>query len=173
MSGGIEATALLTALALVVAGSVAIVAVLLNRLREAREGRRTAEAKLEIVECVAEVGTWDFAADTRIIDLSPQAFAIFNRPPAKGMMSVEEAVAYYHPEDRELVRAAFNRSLIEGEDFEYHARIVDETGRLRYVLARGAARFADGRISGVFGSVIEMRGPWRRVPDGSALADQG
>jgi hypothetical protein len=89
------------------------------------------------------------------------------------MMSVEEAVAYYHPEDRELVRAAFNRSLIEGEDFEYHARIVDETGRLRYVLARGAARFADGRISGVFGSVIEMRGPWRRVPDGSALADQG
>jgi len=168
MSGGIMSGVPVAALALLLAISAGLVAVLYRALRRARDAQRVAEAKLEIVEFVAEVGTWDFAADTRRIDLSPQAFSIFGRPPAKGAMDVEEAVAYYHADDHDMVRAAFNRSLTEGDDFEYHARIVDESGRLRYVLARGAARFRGGEISGVFGSIIEM--PRAMPPDASVSA---
>ena len=171
MPGVIAGAVPTMALALFVVGSVVVIIMLYRALGRAREARRVAEVKLEIVEFIAEVGTWDFAADRRSIDLSPQAFAIFARPPAKGAMEVEEAIAYYHAEDRDMVRAAFDRALSEGDDFEYHARVVDESGRLRYVLARGAARFRDGAISGVFGSIIEMRGPWQRVPD-RAFADQ-
>lgn len=159
MGGETAFAALAAAFALFGVGSLIVIARLRRALRRARDGQRIAEAKLEIVEYVAEVGTWDFAADRRVIDLSPQAYSIFSRPPAKGAMNVEEAVRYYHADDREMVRSAFNRSLTEGDDFEYHARVVDESGRLRYVLARGAARFRGGEISGVFGSIIEMPGP--------------
>ncbi len=148
------------------------IAALVRRLRAAREAQRTAEAKLEIVECIAEVGTWQTDDASQFVDWSPHVFAIHCRNPARGRPTLDEAIAYYHPDDRDMVSATVARARSEGEDFEYHARIVDETGRLRHVLARGAARFADGKVAGIFGSVIEMRGGWERVAEPRALAEQ-
>lgn len=162
----------LAALGLALVAALLVIASLQRRIGAAREAQRIAEAKLEIVECIAEVGTWEIDAAARFVDMSPHVFAIHCRNPARGMPTLDEAVAYYHPDDRAMVSAAFARARSEGEDFEYHARIIDETGRLRHVLARGAARFSGEQVAGIFGSVIEMRGGWERVAEPRELAEQ-
>lgn len=147
-----------------------VIEMLRRKLRDAIELQRIAEVKLEIVEHIAEVGTWEVDACTHRVDWSEQVFAIHNRNPAKGPPPFQDAIAYYHPDDRSMVAQAVEQTLSEGEDFEFHARIIDDSGRVRHVLSRGAARFRHGEIAGAVGSFIEMRGAWQPVREDPAMA---
>ena len=156
MLEGTIGSALLAALAAAVLFALFWIVRLNAQLSAARDGQRLAEGKLEIVECIAEVGTWEIHPDTGIVDWSPHVFAIHSRDPGRGLPMLHEAIGYYHPDDRAMVVEAVRRALDEGEDFEFHARIIDESGRLRHVLSRGAARFRADKVTGVFGSFVEM-----------------
>lgn len=162
-------TELLVALLIVFVVALISFEVMRRKLRKVIELQRLAEEKLEIVEHIAEVGTWEIDANTRHVDWSEQVFAIHHRNPVKGPPPIAEALAYYHPDDRSMVAAAVDRTLNEGEDFEFHARIIDDSGRLRHVLSRGAARFRGGKIAGAFGTFIEMRGAWQPVLEDRVL----
>lgn len=151
-----------TGAVLAAAGLIALFWILRLRaqLRAAITARRLAEDKLEIVECIAEVGTWEVDSRDRRIDWSQHLFAIHGRDPKRGTPSMSDAIDYFHPDDREMLTKAVTAALEDGDDFEFHGRVIDEAGQMRHILVRGAARFRDGKVAGIFGSAIEMRGAW-------------
>jgi len=90
----------------------------------------------EQAERLANIGAWeaDLVADegwwssevSRIYGLAP------DYEPAVG-----EGIEYFHPEDRETIREAFENLVERGESYELELRIVDTTGEQKWVHLRG------------------------------------
>jgi hypothetical protein len=81
----------------------------------------------------------------------------FGHPP------LENAIHYYHPDDRRMVQTAVERALEEGADFEFRARILTESANEIPVLARGTCQIAgDGEVLGVFGCIVDLSTPEER-----------
>jgi PAS domain S-box-containing protein len=73
--------------------------------------------------------------------------------------TIEEALSFYHPEDEELVRRAFEECRERGVAFELDVRIETAVGRTRYVRTTGERVERDGRtvIRGTIADVTEQR----------------
>lgn len=151
---------------IIVAGAVGLIAliVLVLRLRRIQAAllksrRELARLKLtlELSEGVGRFGSWhvDTAAET--VKWSDYIFDMHARPHSKGEPTLDEAIAYYHPDDIAIVQNAVARALSEGEDFEYRARIITERGNELPVMARGTCQFdQNGNIVGVFGCFVDL-----------------
>lgn len=106
---------------------------------------------------VGRIGNWHYEwAETSLV-WSDEVFAIYQRDPALGEPSMSEAILAYHPDDREKVRVAVQRALAHGEDIDFHARLFNASGEMRYILVRGSCRHgSDGTTTGVLGFMIDL-----------------
>lgn len=137
---------------------------LLRRLRVAqrammalqRDNNRVA-LSLDLAHGVGRMGNWQFErAETSLI-WSDEVFAIHQRDRQRGQPGLQEAISYYHSDDRVKVADAVQRSLDHGEDFDFRARIITDNGEVREVMSRGTCRYGrDGTTIGVLGYIIDL-----------------
>lgn len=121
------------------------------------------KAVVELSQDVGRFGIWHLDTKTGNVDWSGYVFDMHHRPRTKGNPTLEEAIAYYAPEDQKMVRDAVTHAMIEGEDFEFRSCIVTETGEILLVLARGTCQFnQNGKVIGVFGCFVELGGQTTR-----------
>lgn len=66
---------------------------------------------------------------------------------------------FYHPDDRETVREAIRRAIVDGEPFELEVRILPESGTERWVQLYGTPREDDD------GYVTHVRGALHDITD--------
>lgn len=105
---------------------------------------------VELSEDVGRFGTWHLNVKTREVEWSDYVFDMHRRPKLMGAPTLEQAIGYYHDDDRGAVDQAVRRAMEQGEDFEFRARIVTESGQELAVLARGTCQFdRDGTVIGV------------------------
>lgn len=138
--------------------------VLLRRLRLAERERHALSLdnnrialSLDLALSVGRIGNWQFERSETSLIWSDEVFAIHHRDRRRGQPALHEAICYYHPDDRLKVRDAVQRSLDQGEDFDFHARIVTDLGEMRDVLVRGTCRYGrDGTTIGVLGFIIDL-----------------
>ena len=75
------------------------------------------------------------------------------------MPAYREALDFYHPDDRDKVRAAVERVLKTGGEFHFKHRIINDRGETvpveSFGLARQDAHGKVGRIIGVFRALDE------------------
>ncbi len=115
---------------------------------------------LEVSEDVGRFGSWHLDARTNIVKWSDYVFDMHERRHSLGHPPIENAVDYYHPDDRSMVRAAVMGALEEGEDFEFRARILTENNNEVPVLARGTCQIGgDGAVLGIFGCLVDLSKP--------------
>lgn len=116
-----------------------------------------AELSLDLALGVGRMGTWQYErADTSLI-WSDEVFAIHQRDQRRGQPGLQEAICYYHPDDRLKVADAVQRSIDHCEDFDFRARIVTDSGEQRDVMVRGTCRYGrDGTAIGVLGFIIDL-----------------
>jgi len=118
---------------------------------------------LEISEDVGRFGSWHLDARTNGVKWSNYVFDMHERRHSLGHPPLENAIHYYHPDDRPMVQAAVARALEEGVDFEFRARILTENGNELPVLARGTCQFGgDGEVLGIFGCFVDLSKPEER-----------
>ena len=137
---------------------------LLRRLRRAHnvnlvllQERDRITLSLDLAQAVGQMGSWQYGRSEKWVFWSEEVFAIHARDPLRGQPLIDEAICYYHPDDRVRVADAVQRSLDHGEDFDFRARIITDAGHLKEVLVRSTCRYdRDGATLGVFGFVIEM-----------------
>ena len=119
--------------------------------------RRLAESNrlLHLAERSAGVGHWWIAASGKGNHCSPEVLRIHGvdgLPPPHPVFA-----ASYHAEDRDRVAAIVAGAMIDGEPFEYEARLLTPAGFERRVYSRGQAeRAADGRVLGLFGTLQDV-----------------
>jgi len=111
-------------------------AALLARRDELRTELAERIRLLSLAERAAHIGHWRVDATRQAVYWSPEVFHIHGRAigPAP---SVEEAIACYHPDDRERVSAIVTQGLTDGVAFAFAARIVRSDGTTRHVVSRG------------------------------------
>ncbi len=137
---------------------------LLRRLRMAqrdtltlRQDRNRVTLSLDLALGVGRMGNWQFERSETSLIWSDEVFAIHHRDRRRGQPGLQEAISYYHPDDRLKVADAVQRSLDHGEDFDFRARIITDNGQIREVMSRGTCRYGrDGTTIGVIGFIIDL-----------------
>ncbi len=75
-------------------------------------------------------------------------------------LTTEDAINFYHPDDRAMVTQYVNDAVENGRPFNFEARLITAKGNLKWVLAVGEPEMANGqcvRLSGVFKDITESR----------------
>jgi len=103
-------------------------------------------------ETAAQIGSWRVDLATNELHWSDQVFAIHGVPIGTPL-SVESAINYYAPEDRELVTTTLERVENSGDSFSFEATILREDGERRRIRTMGERFDIDGEpdsLAGVF-----------------------
>jgi hypothetical protein len=122
-----------------------------------RQDRNRVSLSLDLAHSVGRMGIWQFERSDTSLLWSDEVFVIHHRDRRRGQPGLDEAISYYHPDDRLKVADAVQRSLVHGEDYDLRARIITDLGETREVMSRGTCRFGrDGTTIGLLGFVIDL-----------------
>ncbi|GAA0672884.1 PAS domain-containing protein [Natronoarchaeum mannanilyticum] len=70
--------------------------------------------------------------------------------------TVEDAIGFYHPEDRPEIRSAVERAIEDGEPFDRTLRIQTDDGEQRWVRVRGSPTAIGGRVVRLSGAIQDV-----------------
>ncbi|ELZ37724.1 multi-sensor signal transduction histidine kinase [Halorubrum saccharovorum DSM 1137] len=121
-----------------------------DRKRREEELERTREL-IERTQESASIGWWEVDLIDESLTWSDEVYRIHGVPVDESV-DLEEAVDFYHPDDREAIQTAFDRLTEEGEPYDLELRIVTASGQTRWVRAIGDPQFDDaGDVVGALG----------------------
>ena len=145
-----------------------------ERSRDAR-ALRLAHDELELAQQIAELGSFSTGPGLGEMVWSTELFRIFGRDPAAGPPRATELLAYIHPDDVELVRAAYEDVLADKTDktrsaLDFRLRAGDGRERVAHLIIR---RDADrhGFCWGTVQDVTRLRAVERELRDQSERAE--
>jgi PAS domain S-box-containing protein len=124
-------------------------------------GLRQTEARLAEAQSIARTGSYELNLRTGVWFWSAEIYRLRQRDPRQGPPSLEETYASIHPEDRARTRAALERTLAEGVDYQQEYRGLLPDGSVRYFLSIGkVTRDEQGRrerFSGTLQDITERK----------------
>ncbi|MEO1480567.1 MAG: PAS domain-containing protein [Myxococcota bacterium] len=119
--------------------------------KQADELSRIRRRYLEMAEQMADVGHWHLDVQSSRANWSDQVWRIHGLEPGD-RPALEDAINYYHPEDRPIVQEHVRRAIEEKRAFEFELRLQGADGVTRIVDTLGRPEFNDrGEVTGVFG----------------------
>ena len=125
-------------------------------LTDAARSRREAEARmavLNLTESVAGVGSWrlDLEGGPRV-SWSPQVYRIHGVDPTTFDPGFDDAIDFYHPDDRPLIRDWVARAIETGDVEPVTLRLIRSDGEERRVRTQGRVqRGAQNQVTTLFG----------------------
>ena len=126
-------------------------------LLDAQRRVDASEMSLDLAETVGKVGSWSLDLATDDLQWADEVFRMHERPVHLGPPTVEEAIEYYHPDDRDTVQRYIDKAISDGEDYEFEMRLAMLDKSFRKVISRGTCRFGgDGKVNGLYGAIIEL-----------------
>ncbi|MDI1325814.1 MAG: ATP-binding protein [Brevundimonas sp.] len=124
---------------------------ILDRAEAARQLEEQLQL-LRLTEEMAGVGHWRMDAETFRSTWSDRVYAIYGVTRETFDPGLDDAVAFFHPEDRAGVQEAVMHGLTTGEGFRIRARLIRADGEERLVETRAQTeRNDDGRVTAMFG----------------------
>ncbi len=139
----------------------------LSRRRDRAELKRQ-EFLFERIQEVAEIGVWEYDPSTGELDWSDGVRRIHDVED-EYVPSVDEALEFYHPADRETITTAFERAIEDGEPYDLDLRIVRRDGVVRDVRAWGervdSSTQEDPVIRGVFQDITDRKSQRREYQE--------
>jgi len=134
-----------------------------SRREKAELARLTATNQLSeanrlllMAEEMSRVGHWRVDIASGAVFWSDVVCAIHGRASGQAP-KLDEAIAFYHPDDRTMVQAAVDDAVAFGRHFGFSARIVREDGVVRHIVSSGRAETGpDGSVVGLFGVIQDI-----------------
>lgn len=107
---------------------------------------------LTMTEAMAHIGHWRFDTATREVFLSEEMRRIHGLP-MEGVVTLEQALATIHPDDRAKVTAALDG----GRPYEHATRVIWPNGEIRHTAAQARPEYApDGTVLAMSGFVQDI-----------------
>ncbi|OYU18879.1 MAG: hypothetical protein CFE34_08175 [Rhodobacteraceae bacterium PARR1] len=131
----------------VIGGSVAIGRIL-------APGHNAIE-RLEELESVSGVGSWEASIDAGWIYWSPLTFRIHDVSPDT-QPDLSTALSYFDPQGRAVIEAAFSQLRLHGTAYDLELPFTTAKGRSIWVRATGAAKFRGGRLVRAYGTFQDI-----------------
>ncbi|MFC3228108.1 PAS domain-containing protein [Marinibaculum pumilum] len=122
-----------------------------------RERLSQAEKLLRLAGEKVRLGGWHVDLDTETITWTPETANIHGLPGDYSPPDVSEAIGFYSPEYREVIRSAFERCARDGEEFDVVCRLMAADGRQPWVRSIGVPVLdRDGKITAVQGAFQDI-----------------
>jgi PAS domain S-box-containing protein len=127
----------------------------------AQEELRQSQKRLQLALDAAQMGTWEWQITTDRSLLSDKAREIFGIDWVPPDFPLDRFLQLLHPDDRDQVAAAVQRTVREGAPYESEFRITLPDGNIRWVHAKGVALFDQtgrpARLVGVNADVTDRK----------------
>ena len=120
-------------------------------------------SQLELASQLSGMGYWRVDLVDGSLFWSDQIYVIHGVTPDQYVPELESALSFYHPDDRERVRAFVADAIEQGKSYTFEARIVRPDGAIRSV--RAIAQTDEGvsnNVRSVFGVFIDVTEDRRR-----------
>lgn len=114
---------------------------------------------LEATARMAQVGGWELDRDSGRVRWTAQTFHIHELEPGDSLR-LEEALSFYVPEDRDILKAAIKCAVDHGRPFDLELRLVTAKGNIRYTKSLCRPVVTDGRtvkLQGTFQDITEQK----------------
>lgn len=132
--------------------------------RQLREREREIERQNDLFrksQDVANVGAWEYDTTAGTLRWSDQTYRIHDLPREREV-TIEDALEFYHPDDRSAVREALTEAIEAGESYDVEARLVTATDDQRWVRIRGDPQAENGSVVRIRGTIQDITGRKRR-----------
>ena len=116
------------------------------------EELRKQEALLNQAEQLACLGSWEYSVAGRSFVWSDQMYRMLEREPSDKPVSLEEACAIFHPDDRARVRDDVRAIILEARPLENELRFLLPDGRIRVFHSRAVP------VADEHGTIFQIRG---------------
>lgn len=118
---------------------------------------RDANRLLGMAARIAGVGHWRYSLETGAMTWSAEVFRLHGLSATDPQPTLEQALAFYHPDDMARVRAVVRAAMTAGGEFECAARIRRGDGGIRHVVIRGGGETrGDGASAALFGIIRDV-----------------
>ena len=113
------------------------------------------EDLLASTERLANTGGWELDIETGDTRWTDGTYDIYGLAP-DAELTKQEAIEFYHPEDRGEIKRLIERCLDTGESYEATLRLIDADDQLRWVLTNGEAIRKNGEIVAIRGAIRDI-----------------
>ena len=109
------------------------------------------------IDLLEGVGMWRLDIDTGDVEWTAQIFETYGLQKETFDLNLENALRGFHDDDRDRVTQCINSAIIDGNEFEFRARIVRPDQSVRYVKSAGRAVVDEmDKPFCVFGTFIDI-----------------
>jgi diguanylate cyclase (GGDEF)-like protein/PAS domain S-box-containing protein len=116
-----------------------------------------ANTLLALAEQLGHVGHWRVSLPDYAVIWSTEVYRIHGVTPDRYVPDMDSAIGFYHPDDREAVKAAVAAAARDGTRFEFAARLIRTDGELRHVKSLGVAIAGPDNVPAlIFGVFIDI-----------------
>ncbi len=125
---------------------------------KAEKDLKESEELLNLTGEISKVGGWYLDNENNLY--WTQTTKIIHEIPDDHQPTVEEAINYYHPDDKELVAESVEAAISGGKPFDLEARLITAKGKEIWVHAMGQAEMFNGkfkRLLGTFQDITERK----------------
>jgi PAS domain S-box-containing protein len=123
--------------------------------QESEEALRKSEDFLDRTGRLAGVGGWELDVLTNTINWSAETARLFGSVAAY-RPSLEEGIDFYAPEARPIVRAAFAKSLVDGQPWELEVPVIRADGTKIWARIVATPVVADGKPIRLVGAIQDV-----------------
>ena len=120
-----------------------------------------ANAWLQAAEKIATIGHWRVTLPDMGVTWSDEIYRIHGVTRETYTPDLQQAVNFYHPDDRERVEEAVGTAIAEKIAFDFQLRILRESGEIRHIHCRGMPTVGpEGEVTmlfGVFADITDQR----------------
>ena len=114
------------------------------------------ERQLAEAESLAHVGAWTWDPGSGVVTWSDELFRIFELAPQSVPLSYDSYLEYVHPDDRAMVKAAFEHALTSGDSKPLEHRAVRSDGSTAWIRAQGQAVAGNDGSRKLFGAAQDI-----------------
>jgi PAS domain S-box-containing protein len=128
-------------------------------LHRANRAAHARQAIIELTEAMSGVGHWRYVPSTGEVTWSPEVYRIHGVTPGAFNPTIDDAVGFYHLDDRSKVAAHIAASVETGDGFQFQLRIDRADGDIRDVVCKAGCELGEA------GTVTALIGVFQDVTD--------
>lgn len=144
----------------IVAGVVAFTDI--TEMRHSAEVLHEQQQKLQLMQKASEMAYWELDLATGQCNWPEETFALMGREPGRFTPTLKTFLQCVHPDDREFVKTAVERSIAEQSEYNADFRIVRADGKVRWISARGMVITQDGEPVRFMGVALDITDRWQK-----------
>jgi PAS domain S-box-containing protein len=128
--------------------------------QRAEEALRKSEAMLNETQKLALMGGWEWDVAAQSMTWNEETYRIHGISPAEIKSGdpdlIQRSLACYAPQNRPLVREAFQRCAAEGTAYTFEVPFTTGQGEKKWIRTMGKAVFENGRVARVIGNIADI-----------------